>query len=52
MQIDKNTTDIAHTNTSEELVIETSTSRITTDKDDKVQLALVTTQERQFIQNK
>jgi hypothetical protein len=53
MQIDKNNdTSPTTTSTSEELVIETSTSRITTDKDDKVQLALVTTQKRQFIQNK
>jgi hypothetical protein len=53
MQIDKdNSINSTTTTTSEELVIETSTSRITTDKDDKVQLALVTTQERQFIQNK
>ncbi len=52
MQIDKNTSDISSSATSEELVIETNTSRITTSKDDKIQLALVTTQERQFIQNK
>ena len=52
MQIDKNTNDISPTNTSEKLVIETNNSRITTNKDDKVQLALVTTQQRQFIQNK
>jgi hypothetical protein len=56
MKIDKNnpsqtTQDPALTTTSEDLVIETSTSRISTDKHDNIQLALVTTQERQFIQN-
>lgn len=52
MQIDKNNTTPSDNTVSEELVIETSTSRITTNKNDKVHLALVTTQERQFIQNK
>jgi hypothetical protein len=51
MQIDKAHTGLS-TNTGEKLVIETPKSRITTDKDDVVHLALVTTQERQFVQNK
>jgi len=41
-----------NSSTDESLVIETNTSRITTQKDDDVHLAIVTTQDRQFIQNK
>jgi len=52
IQIDKAEEDITDTTTHEDLTIETSTSRITTDKDDRVHLAIVTTQDRQFIQNK
>lgn len=55
MQIDKSDKNIRNDQdkpTNEDLVIETSTSRITTKKDDTVHLALVTTQDRQFIQNK
>jgi hypothetical protein len=51
MQIDKAQDNTADT-TKEQLTIQTPTSRITTEQDDKVHLALVTTQDRQFIQNK
>jgi hypothetical protein len=51
MQIDKSQNNDTST-TEEQLTIQTPTSRITTEQDDKVHLALVTTQDRQFIQNK
>lgn len=52
IQIDKTQSNITNTTISEELTIETSTSRITTNKDDRIHLAIVTTQDRQFIENK
>lgn len=54
IQIDKNDWDLAISQdvTDEALTIQTNTSRITTDKKSKIHLALVTTQDRQFIQNK
>lgn len=52
MQIDKASQDSETDATYEQLTIQTPTSRITTNKDDVVHLALVTTQDRQFVQNK